>query len=561
VRGATPLGALVAAGVLGGSALVLRGTTGKLDLYVDVPGSGAPVAGPDAARVRTTRLREVPGPGLDWTRWSVGYSNGAYQRDVVRPELVGPTAPPEAFACGSELHVGAGLFDTKAAGRGLVDLVRAEVAGIFPYSQTFSLPLGQSVTLRLPAMRNLQLAVRFGPGEIYTLAEATLTDSTILSLGFSSRVTVRDGAPVLERMQDRHVHLVFAGPARDDVVAQAKRVGGNYGAGGGCALGMVFGPGGCVVAGGAGLLLGRHIGGKTAQDQIAVQAPAEVAAVLDKKLAELSLGLRGFSRAFALDPERPGDALRVRLDGAPTVTAEGLTLPLCTSFTVAPPLVSPGAPGPLALAGKAPADRPGGARLSVSLSPAALHQALYYAWQSGLLRRVGQSPAVLAGLSDKVKATALDFAGFDPRLPPTLSPHTPEGARVPLVVGDVALGTLGPRTVTGHALLDLAIVSDSSSIRLDAFVRDLYVGCTEPRSDGVRLTPCLSDLVPVARELARGQPVGVSFSRRDVLARLPAVAFRGLSLELTAPEARTLGSPAGLVLGAGAAFVPSPPPR
>lgn len=558
MKGATLLGALVSAGVLGGSAWVLRGTTGKPDLYVDLPSVGAPVVGPDASRVRTTRLREVAGPGIDWTRWSIDYSGGAYQREVVQAELVGPTSPPEAFSCGSELHVGAGLFDTTKAGRGLVELVRGEVAGIFPYSQTFSLPLGQSVSLRLPTLRHLQLAIRFGPGEIYTLAEATLTDSTILSLGFSSRVVVREGAPVLERIKDRHVHLVFAGPARDDVVAQAKRVGGNYGAGGGCALGMVFGPGGCVVAGGAGLLLGRHIGGKTAQDQIAVQAPAEVAAVLDKKLAEVSLGLRGFSRAFALDPERPGDLLRVRLDGAPTVTAQGLTLPLCTSFVVAPPLVAPLAPGPLALVGKAPADRPSDARLSVSLSPGALHQALYYAWQAGLLRRVGQSPAVLAGISDKVKATALDFAGFDPRLPPTLSPHVPEGARVPLVVGDVALGTLGARTVTGHALLDLAIVSDAASIRLDAFVRELYVGCSQPKQDGVRLTPCLSDLVPVARELARGQPVGVRFSRRDVLARLPEVAFQGLRLELSAPEVRTVGSPAGLLLGAGAAFVPSP---
>lgn len=557
MRGSSLVGLALSAGLAAGGGWALRETAGAEDLWVDVPregGEGAAVAiGPARVRVREARLREQPGPGLDWTRWLVSYGSGAYVREVVRAELRGEVTPADGLACGSELHVGAGLFDPKGAGAGLAELARREVGKVFPLHRTFALPLGQSLTLSLPKLQRLTLSLAFGEGEVYSLAEVALTDGTTFRLGFPARIVAKDGAPVLERVAGRDVLVVFAGPAREDVLRQARAIGGKLGGAGGCAVGMIFGPGGCMLGGGAGWLIGRSVAGSTAEQQIAARAPAEIAAVLDKKLAELSLGLRDFSRPFALDPARPGDTLRARLDGPPVVGPAGLTLPLCTSFTAGEPLVAPGAPGPLVVPGRARAERPADARFALALSPGAVHQALHYAWQSGLLRKVGQSPAVLAGLSERVKATALDFAGFDPRLPPTLSPHEPAAGALPLAVGDVTLGAVGARRANGHALLDLFVTSAEGDVRLEAKVRELHVGCVEARGAVDRLTPCLADLVPVAREMARDQPLGFTFSRADVLARLPAVAFQGLRLALTEPEARVSG--AGLSVGLRGAFV------
>jgi hypothetical protein len=125
---------------------------------------------------------------------------------------------------------------------------------------------------------------------------------------------------------------------------------------------------------------------------------------------------------------------------------------------------------------------------------------------------------------------------------------------LPLVVGDVTLGSIGGRRVNGHALLDLSVASDDVEIRLDATVRELYVGCSEAHAAWLRLTPCLADLLPVAREMAKGQSLGFGFSRSDVLARLPAVVFRGLELEMSEPDAHTVGSPPGLTMGVRARF-------
>lgn len=562
-RGRTALGLVVM--VTGTAALpgLLAATAGRPDLFVHVPSThdlrsgdprqqilrAAPVRlGPDPTRIRSDSLLGGASPGLDLVTWRTDYGE-AWRREVTWPSLAGPFAEEGSDVCGYGVWLGAGLFDTTKAGLGLKKIMAQRLASIFPYTISIK---EYNINVMLPELSSSDFRIQLADGGAWIDIEARLVDRTLLSARFPVRVVSRRGTPAMERIRGSGPIVRFEGPSRDEIVRQASDEGASKG---GLLIGLlgfaIGGPIGGAVGLAGGSAAGAEYGSSRAESEIPDRAGRLVAEEIDRALEDLSLGMHGLRRPWSPDTSRPRDSIRVRLDGDPRVSTAGIALPLCTSISISAPKVDPAMPGPIRWNARMPGvqgESDGAPTIELTMNEDALSQALHYFWQAGKLRELGRSSMVLHGLAEEVRAAAFDFTGLDPRLPPTLAPSMANGDTLSFVLANVEAGKIGARRVLAHGLLGLEFHQQGDAVQLSAEVNDLRVSCQEDARDGFMLTPCLSDLLPVARS-SMASPMSYTLPGGEVLARLPRLSFQGMNLEVSDLRVATSGRPIALRLG------------
>lgn len=560
--GRTALGLiLVGAGVVALPAL-LGATTGRRDLFATVPAAyelhpgsapprGAPRwtgarVGPDGRRIHVDHLLEAAGPGLDLLTWRTSYGD-AWHREITWPSLMGPFAEEGSDVCGYEVRLGAGLFDTSGAGRGLKKEVGRRLAERFPNSIDID---EHDIHVRLDKLASSDFRIRLDEGRAWLYLEAWLIDGTLLSAEFPVRIVPRNGSPAVERIRGIEPEVRFEGPARDEIIRQAS----ERGAEGGAALGLLgcfLGPLGCVLGAAGGAAIGSEEGSRRAEEELPGRASQEAASRIDAVLDDLSLGMNRLRQPWSPDPARVKDSIQLRLADAPRVSTAGITLPLCASISISSPKEDVDIPGPVQWKAPLPqssAGEDGAPTIELTMNADALSQVLHYFWQAGKLRDLGRSSAVLHGLSEQVRAAAFDFTGLVPRLPPTLALPSASGDTLSFVLGNIEAGSIESRQVLAHGLLGLQFRQARDAIQLSAEIVNLHVSCLEAAPRGALLTPCLNDLLPLAQSAA-ARPLSYTIPGGDVLARLPRLSFQGMNLHVSDLHVATSGNPVSVRLG------------
>ncbi|MGK3964049.1 hypothetical protein WMF38_07700 [Sorangium sp. So ce118] len=551
----TVLGLVLAAVGTAALPVLLGATTGRPDLVARVPsayefrpdgsprrGAMSPAAvdvGPDPERIRIDPPVGTAAPGLELITWRADYGD-AWHREVTWPSLTGPFVEEGSDVCGYTVQLGAGLFDTSAAGRGLKDAVERRLAELFPYP----LKLKEGIRVTLPRLLSSDLTISLGGGRAWVSVAVYLADGTLLSARFPVRLVSRNGTPAVERIQDVEPEVQFTGPSRDDIVRQAREIGAQEGAElglGGCVLGLP----GCVLGALLGSAIGEKKGIRTAEREIPVQASHLVAEKIDEALDRLALGMAQLRQPWSPDPTRPQDVIRLRLGGAPRVSSRGIALPLCANAAIGSPKVDPTIPGSVqwdASLSELDADLGGSSMIGLTMNADALGQVLHYVWQAGKLRDLGRSSVVLGGLAEEVRMAAFDFTGLDAQLPPTIAPSTSTADTLSFTLANIEAGTIGARRVLAHGTLGLRMRQQGDALQLSAEIADLRVNCIEPAPHGALLTPCLSDILPLARESAM-KPIPLTIPGGDVLAKLPHLSFQGMVLRTSQLRVEMSGSP------------------
>jgi hypothetical protein len=555
-RAGTAVGSIVALGLATGLPLALGALPPPTDLgadllaprpYVILEHSRAP-APPiilDASsreRAATRSWPDTAGAGLNLHTWQVEYGH-RWEREVTVPFLVGPFAREDMDVCGWSIHVSAGLFDTTGAGAGLKAAIHQAISSYFPH------PIQDEetgISVIFPEVRETEVRILFETGHARVLVGVELVDGTLLAAAVPVRLISRSGAPVVER--DGSVRSTWRGPTREKMQHDAENLGATEGGGFFGLLGCVFGPLGCVVGAGLGAGVGSDMGRDKGNRVAEERLKEEVTTRIDQALEQLALGLKDLEKPWSPFPRRPSDTIRLRLASDPLVSVGGITLPLCASVHVAMPKLDAAVPGWPRLVAARPLERSRpnvpGAFIELTADVDAINEAMYFLWQSGELRELGQESVVLDALPERLRDLAFEVKGFDPGLPPSARSRASKQG-IPIVLGDVALGTWENRRVVGHAVANIGIQPSGDTLELQAHFGQVSVNCVES-GEHTRLTPCLSDLLPVVRDLLAERPLVHRFSGGDVLARLPMLTFQGLRLELSNLRARTAPGPSSL---------------
>ena len=277
----TGLGITFGLGLLASFPLALATLPDEPDLRVTVP-SAQPYLIRDTPASLMPPLEVEPAPpplglqapetssgtGLDLLTWHVNYSH-RWEREVTLPVLTGPFVREGEEVCGYSVRLGAGLFDTRGAGAGLVALVRNRFAGIFP-RQVIDPDTG--ISIYFAGLRDLDTRITLQRGRVGISLTLHLADETSPGAGnatrfeiaFTVRIRAGDGRPVIER--DGAVAPRWTG----HTLEEAKRTGANLGASSGALLGAlacaVF-PISCVPTVIAGLAAGGALGESVATDR------------------------------------------------------------------------------------------------------------------------------------------------------------------------------------------------------------------------------------------------------------------------------------------------------
>lgn len=484
-----------------------------------------------------TRILPERHAGLDLLTWTRTYG-GAYEREVTWPVLVGPTYAEREYVCGYALRLGAGLFDTSGAGKGLERILSRRIEEKLP--PTLDVP-DVGISIPMPKLSAVDLHIALGTGQLHLSLKIVLVDGTVFDIGFPAIIGVRDGVPTIERIRSEPLKHEFYGPLRDSLVREASSRGAGNGAllagAGGCA----FGPLGCVV----GALFGAGAGSSYGEDEARKRIPGEAgrrtAKYVDDALAELALGMDRLTQPWQPNDARPGDTIQLRLGGRPDVATTGITIPLCASLSIAAGKVDSNVVGPSKADASLAATRGQEATpvIELAANEDALNQIVYYLWQSGTLGSATSSSLVLDALSSDLRMAAFEFTGIEPGLPPTVLHTATAKGRLPFSLGDLRLGRLGPRTVVGHGVAALAVVQEGDSIVIRGEFSDVHVNCRQVMPDSTRLTPCLSDLIPFARDAAARHPPSVTLSGGDLIGKLPTMGFQGARIRLSNLKAVT----------------------
>jgi hypothetical protein len=325
-------------------------------------------------------------------------------------------------------------------------------------------------------------------------------------------------------------------------------LGGGLGALAGLLLG---GPAGSSLGGGIGADLGSQIGAAQANSVAEQRARTEITAQVDAALADLSLGLGALREPLSPDPRRPRDSIRLKLASNPVITPAGITLPLCLAVAVGEPKVDASVPGPARVVPQAPLAfgapaEDAGSSVELIADANGINQALYFAWQSGLLRELGRSSLLLDGLPESLRSLAFKVTGLDPGLPPTImaGPLGSSNSGLSIVFGDIGLGAWDHRRVAGHGAALLELHQNGDTLDFLATLGHVTVSCSEPRAGGItRFSPCLSDLLPAAREVIEAAPLQKTLPGGALLAMLPRDPFKGLGVEWSYLRASVRGGP------------------
>lgn len=99
----------------------------------------------------------------------------------------------------------------------------------------------------------------------------------------------------------------------------------------------------------------------------------------------------------------------------------------------------------------------------------------------------------------------------------------------------------------GHAVTSLGI-NQGDNIDLAAKFQHLSVNCIEliPQKQQMKLTPCLSDLLPPVRDMLKEKPLVHRMPSADLRRRLPDFTFDGLKIDLSRLRVNMTSAPATL---------------
>jgi hypothetical protein len=517
-----------------------------------VEGGGASIpkisAGPDNIKERIEH-QDLPTNvmgGFHLRTWRIDYAH-RWEREVTLPILSGPLVKENANVCGYTLKIGAGLFANKDA---IEAIVRKKLASQFP--RTFKHESG--IEIDFPELTAVKLDIRLVRGFVTVALGMRLRDNTLIQAQANLKVVSSNGAPIVQRVGK--VWTNWEGPTYDRMLEQASEKGAVGGGLLGGLLGLIFfGPAGALVGGVAGGGVGAAAGQEKAQEEGQKEAQNTITDQIDYALADLALGMAKLKHPFAPLPMRPNDTVALSLAKDPTISPDGIAIPLCAKVNIGgskrdPAITGPVYVEPLNVFDTQLASFDGASPdLELVANANGMNQLLYFMWQSGTLRELGQSSAILDALPDSIRALAFDVTGFDPGLPPTVVQSvSPAGAKnLTVVLGDVALGTWERRRVVGHAVTSLGI-DQGDSIDLSAKFQHLSVNCVESISQKqqMKLTPCLSDLLPPVRDMLKEKPLVHRMPSADLLRRLPNFAFDGLKIDLSRLRVNTTSTPATL---------------
>ncbi len=130
---------------------------------------------------------------------------------------------------------------------------------------------------------------------------------------------------------------------------------------------------------------------------------------------------------------------------------------------------------------------------------------------------------------------AFDVGQVSPRLPPFIAGEGSVPGSLSVVAANVRLGSWPEdgvaRDVMSHFVVDARITASGDHVTLTGVVGDLRANCAERIAEGWRLTPCLGDLVPVARMEFGSAPQSIAFDLGGSLRRLQAGTFGGLRVD------------------------------
>jgi hypothetical protein len=463
------------------------------------------VAGPPelVPRLELSGQPDRDDPGLWLRTWQVTYGR-RWERQVTVPVLVGPFDPEgKPWPCAVAVRLSPQFFaDEKAGGKEIAAVLDRLVRAQFPFAV-----LG----LRFAAVRHTSIAVRLDEGALSVTGNVVLGDSASdpTRFFFSSKIRLGERDGDLVAKVDR-VRLEWSGSTRRDPLVE---------------LASIF----VDVDAQARQVLAQHLGGALS----VLKLPRDPISVL---------------------AHRPNDRVLLRLCDAPEVHPDGLTVRLRVAATLAEPRLDPSVPGPPHLEARpelGPPPRPQ-PLFEAAVSAAGVEQALYVIWQAGELSAWGRREQVVAALRNKLQdRLAFELGAVDPRLPPVVlrgddaghdggPPHTPGAFRVRF--GDLALGTVGGRTVLAHGDVLARGRVDDASLGLAAELADLRVSCAEGKPGEWRLSPCFSDVVPVLRESGlTGAGLPLDLPIPDRLLRVDLVL--GTELSLHGLEGEVSGSP------------------
>jgi hypothetical protein len=192
--------------------------------------------------------------------------------------------------------------------------------------------------------------------------------------------------------------------------------------------------------------------------------------------------------------------------------------------------------------------------IALSLGPSALSQVAYYLWQSRTLDGLGRSTEVLSAASEHLRQVDFDFEGFSLGLPPTLTTGQRDAQSIQVALGNVRLGTAQASDVMAHGMAKLRVASNGDGVELQASLAAVHLNCVERQAGSIKLTPCLADLLPIARERLSAAPLDLSWRGADLLAKLPSLELGDTRLTMSGLRASTIGAPATLELSATARF-------
>ena len=378
-----------------------------------------------------------------------------------------------------------------------------------------------------------------------------LRDNTLIQAAANLKVISSNGAPLVQRVGK--VWTNWEGPTYDRMLEQASEKGAVGGGFLGGLLGLIFfGPAGALVGGVAGGGVGAAAGQEKAHEEGQKEAQDTITDQIDYALADLAFGMAKLKHPFAPLPSRPNDTVALSLAKDPTISPEGIAIPICAKVNIGGSKRDPAITGPVFVEPLNDFDTQRASfdtaspDLELIANANGINQVLYLLWQSGTLRELGQSSALLDVLPESIRALAFDVTGFDPGLPPTVaqSISASKGNQLTVVLGDVALGTWDRRRVVGHAVTTVGVEQGDLSARF----QQMAVNCVEAvsRPPQLKLTPCLSDLLPAVRETLQEKPLTHRIPSDDLLRRLPDFTFEGLKLDLSKLRVNTTASPATL---------------
>jgi len=486
----------------------LTWTAGHEDLYVDVGEHRAfGVADEEPLRVGPSELtgrvghvvRGDENPGIELQTWQLTYG-GRWEREVTWPVLRGPFhAPWGEWPCALGLVLRPELFDDGApGGDDLASAIDAEIRRAFPIGLDRRVPKVVRDAIEFPKVHDTKVSVVLGEGTLDARADIVFVDGATLAVDARLKLQRRvlsgepneDDPGDLEAVVVRARLLGWTGPTRSGVFQQ--------------------------IIGRVARRVGKGIAQQYVRDHVV------------KTLAPLRL-----PTPRAVLPGRPNDELGVALCADPEIRPDGLRLPLRITAKLSPQkdLVIP---GPVRVGGalRWPEER-NGKRLQVVFSREGLSQLVYLAWQSGLLSEWAEDPALLDSFEARAAdRLAFELTGLELNMPPTFMPDDQDGWR--LRIAQVGLGPMGRREVIAHADMHLTSLGTTDVLGFRGRVEQVWLDCLEPRrAGGFRLSPCLSDVLPILRDSDELRtPVEMTLDPR-LLKRLTTTSFAGYDIHLS----------------------------